>query len=291
MNFYSIGISFGTAACLSMAIGMLFRYASPTWRSFGPTLSIALSMAVSIPILLSGGFEDLVRAIRPREAIDWVPVGVLTFALLERLSLATTRRQRLWMIVAACIGCLFAVRLLYGGVHLRAGVWQWTGFAWSLAWGLSLWTCWFPDFKKPSMFPWLEGTTRLILTACVAVALASSGSLVYGAVAGLLFISIASSWIGNGSLGTFSSSILIVLIGLGVAYSELKIAEAFVLAGSVLLVSISRWSSSKNLSKNLSRGLLAVAAGLALSCATARVIQVTSAESRSTDSNGYDSYK
>lgn len=285
MNFTSIALAFLTAAIVSNAVGLASRRCSRPFQETGFVWSIALTLAIAIPIPLSSSLTDLIRAIRPREAIDWLSFLLLGLAMFQTLAISKPRWFWLWIALGAVSCVAIAARMLYGGVHFRAGTISWSGPAWSILWGGTISLLWFLGTRSGARLSWPMGITWLMTLGAISASLAMSGSIVYGAISGLIFVSSLFGWIGSAKLGTFAAVPATVLIGLGIAYAEMPFGVGGLLTSSLLLL-----SSGGHVTKKKLQTLLVVTA-FGLSAASVVIVSRKFAMDTSSTNSGYDAYR
>ncbi len=83
--------------------------------------SCSLGTLIGIAVLLSDSPAGLVRAVWPREAVDWLAVAALTLTLAAQLPKRPVKPGRTTLVIGVLLGILIACRLLYGSVYLRPG--------------------------------------------------------------------------------------------------------------------------------------------------------------------------
>ena len=285
MNFTSIVLAFLTAAIVSIVVGLASRRFSRPFQETGFVWSVAIAMSLAIPVLLSSSVTDLTRAIRPREAIDWLSFLLLGLATLQ--TLAATKSRLFWLCIGlGAVACVvIAARMLYGGIHFRAGTLPWSGLAWSFLWGAMIFLHWGLATRSRPHLSWPAGFAWLITIGTIAAALAMSGSIVYGAIAGLIFVALVFGWIGTARLQPFMGVPATVLIGLGIAYAELTFVAGALLTSSMLMLSSSSYVSKKTL-----RTFLVVTA-IGMSAASVVIVSRQFALDSSSTSSGYDAFR
>jgi hypothetical protein len=285
MNLTSIGLAFSTAAIVSVAAGLTSRRCPEPIRDTGFVWSVAIAMSFAVPILLSSGFADLTRAIRPREAVDWLSFLLLGLASLQ--TLAKSRSRLFWICfglgAVVCVG--IAGRMLYGGIHFRSGSMFWSGLVWSWLWGAMIFLLWGLETQKNPHLSLTEGFAWLVTIGTIAASLAMSGSIVYSVVVCLIVVSVVFGWIGAARLQPFMAVPAAVLIGLGIAYAEMTFTTGALLTSSMLLLSSSRYVAKKSL-----RTFLVVTA-ICLSATSVVIVSRQFALDSSSTSSGYDAYR
>lgn len=285
MNFTSIAIAFLTAAIVSLAAGLASRRCSRPFQETGFAWSMAIALTLAIPILVSSSISDLTRAIRPREAIDWLSYLLLGLAIFQTLAISKPRLFWLWITLGAVSSVAIAARMLYGGVHFRADAFSWSGPTWSILWGATIFLlCILGTPRGPSL-PWPIGIAWLMTVGAISASLAMSGSIVYGAISGLIFVTALFGWIGSAKLQSFTAVPATVLIGLGIAYAEMSFGVGALLTSSMLLLLSSRYATKKALQTFL------VVTAIGLSAASVVIVSRKFAVDTSSTNSGYDAYR
>lgn len=226
MTLYSIAGGCAAAVICGLIAGRCLRQVRE-----GSAMAVATAVAAGLAVLQSTGWNDLLRVIQPRVALEWLPLVTILFAA---CSLIRTMKVR-----AACgivLAVLTPVRLLWGSVYLEAEQSRLEVMAGIAAWSATL--------ALPLLLEQRESDVKRLSwnTAAWAVAVAGtaamivgSGSLTYGAATGICGLAILSVLMATSQIPDTGIVPLVCLIGLSTAFAELPV----VMAGLLLVVWVS----------------------------------------------------
>lgn len=228
MTFVSISIAFPLAAVVAYAIGV-----SLVKRGLPPGTAtlwcFTLSLLVGIAVLLSGTPRDLVRAVWPREAVDWLGWIAVCFTAMtvgqtskSAPSISTPFRPlvlTVGMLVGICVVC----RLLFGSIYLRPAQTSVNSLSAIALAGVFLGCQWYVEHQRQPGRSWQESLVAGLWLAGISVTLAMSGSMQYGMVGGLIGLASLAAWAATGQWPWLSQTVGASLLGLGLAFAEVQL--------------------------------------------------------------------
>ncbi len=235
--------SLAVAMMIALVIGLLMGRLLAKFRA-GDAVAVAVAAAVGLVVLHASDGMDVLRVVRPRSAMDWLPAFCLVAAAIVRLS---NRRYRIPL--ATGLAILIPIRLLWGSAYFRAdqldGATMISIAVWMAAFAVVMFV---PYRQQPGRFTW-DVAAWAIAVVLVAMTVTMSGSLTYGASVGVVGISILAVLISTANVPTVAAVPLVALVGISAAYSELPLGVATALligiCGLCLLriESVSKWTT------------------------------------------------
>ena len=223
----SIAIGLAVTLLTGLAGGWLFRE-----RTTGRHWSFAVAAAIGLLLFRASSVDDLFGNLIPASALGWVPWIALTVAGVQSIAY-----QRVRIACALVLGFAIPLRLLWGSVYLgeaNPGPAVLTAIAaWSLAIGLAI------SINKPArngrlslhVFGWA------LLIASSTCVIAATGSITYAVAIGVIGVAIVGNLLGASQLPLHSAAVVICVIGLSVAFSEMPLPLGVLLIASALAVS------------------------------------------------------
>ena len=230
MTLYSIAGGCAAAFICGLIAGRYLRQVRE-----GNAMALAIAVAAGLAVLQSTGWNDLMRVVQPRVALEWLPLVTILFAA---CSLIRTMKVR-----AACgivLAVLTPVRLLWGSVYLQAELPRLEVLAGIAAWSAALALPLLLEQRESNAKPLSWDTVTWAGTWAVAVAgtaamIVGSGSLTYGAATGICGLAILSVLMATSQIPDTGIVPLVCLIGISTSFAELPI----VMAGLLLVVWVS----------------------------------------------------
>ncbi len=186
--------------------------------------AFSFSLMPGVAALLSGSQADLLRAVWPREAVDWLAWASLLFTGVAVVQFRGYQRRWHWttVVLGLLLGIGVVCRLLYGSIYLRPGQTSWQALLAIFATGSLLGLGWSADVTRQTARSWQECLVTCIWIAGISVTLAMSGSLQYGVIGGLIGLATLIAWVSTGYWPWVSGLIMGSLLGLGWAFAELR---------------------------------------------------------------------
>ena len=205
---------------VALVVAWVGRNRKLAWASAG--LSVAISMWIATPVLL-GHSGDWWRWVSPREAVEWIPLGLLGLAIASTAAQWGVRFRALWLGLGI-LGCLaLAIRLMYGSIYLRPADLQWSYLLAILAWGSSMATLWlaWPTWQRPTVqHSHVLGALQLTILLATALNLGMSGSFQYAGAGIVITCVSACSWLGSKYWSSIQAIAGVSLLGLGPTFAE-----------------------------------------------------------------------
>lgn len=223
----SIAIALAATVLTGVFGGWLLRE-----RTTGTHWSFALAAAIGLLLFRASSVNDLFGNLIPASALDWVPWIALSVAGVQ-----TIAYQRVRIACAFALGFAIPLRLLWGSVYLGETI---PGpavliaiAAWSLTIGFAI------GINKPAakgrlslqVFGWA------LLIASSTCVIAATGSITYAVAIGVIGVAIVGNLLGASRLPLHSAAVVICIIGLSVAFSEMPLPLGVLLTASTLAVS------------------------------------------------------
>ena len=242
MGAISVSLAFGYSFLASTMIGWILakRYRFAPNRA--ATLAFGVAVGLSIPILMSSGISDLFRIVKPREAVDWLSISMLIFAVVGFL-LPRPIGQK-WYVAAPIVCVVLCARMLFGSVYLRSGQYEWLPILAMVAWGLVLSLLWVVGDREEWPWRWWDGFVCGVIAATTAMAIAMSGSFTYGAATGTIAIAMLGCLLSTGRVPSLSLVPLGAIAGLSFAFAKLGVVELFVFGIAMVTLAGSRHVTS-----------------------------------------------
>lgn len=285
MTNQTLAVSLVVAAVIGLVAGLIGR----RYRAIGflSSLAFGLGVAVSIPVLLGLG-QTPSRWLQPRQALEWIPAGLLLWVAAAAGVAGDSRRKTAWLVVGALVGLALAGRMMWGSVYLRPASLDWTNVAAIAGWGLALAGVWMAGQRGDRPSPRLGGTVDLLLLLMVAVILGTTGSMLYGAVGLLLVVAFLASWLGAGVSASLALPSALLLLGLGPTFAGTPWPLALAMATAIVIQGCAAHSGSARL-----RGMaMALALVLAVSATVVAANSfVQSVAGKPQGASGYEAYR
>lgn len=260
MTFVSISTALPLSVALSLAIAWAMRK-SGSDNAQAATWAFSLSLLVGVAALLSDSPSGLVRAVWPREAVDWLAIAAIVLTVVAQWQQPA---GRMTLVVGVLLGILIVCRLLLGSVYLRpAGTSASSLVAIALG-GTLIGLCWYLQLdrhesrnslhenKAGTRTAWPEAAVHAAVSFAAAATLGMSGSMQYGMIGGLATLASCAAWLPTRIWPGVGNLVTLMLLGLGLAFAELRLVTmlcfcAVILTGSLLgrmLPTQARWRSA-----------------------------------------------
>ncbi len=271
-------------SALAVVLGLIGRrFKRP---SIAAAVAFSLPAVMALPVML-GYWQDVQRLIAPREAIEWIPLGLLILVIPTSMSQVDAKRQILWIGLGIGIAVLLACRLMYGSIYLRELSVSKTSLT-IVGWGLVVGACWAAQLVPEESQRKVDVALQLVGLAAVSANLGMSGSFTYGAV-GILFLALAiSAWLTSRAAVLLVPASGILLLGLGPTFAETQWLVVILLGLMIMGYAVLPRMSSKRV-----RLSVALAATLCLTIGTSLTIvklrQDISGSSK--EATGYEAYR
>jgi hypothetical protein len=270
----SIAIGLAVALLTGLAGGWLIRE-----RATGTHWSFAVAAAIGLLLFQTSSVGELFGNLIPASALGWVPWIALSVAGVQMIAYRKVR-----IVCALVLGFAIPLRLLWGSVYLgeaNPGPAVLTAIAaWSLAIGLAI------SINKPAangrfslqVFGWA------LLIASSTCVIAATGSITYAVAIGVIGVAIVGNLLGASRLPLQSAAVVICVIGLSVAFSEMPLPLGVLLIASALAVSYLGQDGAPSVKWGKS---IQVAAHVALVCVA--VFAISNVVAPSDEYGGYES--
>lgn len=214
----TVSIAAGFAAALFC--GLLSGRSLRGFRA-GHAVAAAISIAVGLILLQSSSPQDVWRFIQPKVALEWLPLVCLVAA-----GVNTIPSGRIRGTLAIMLAMLIPVRFLWGSVYLQPGEFEarvlMSLAIWSMALAVPLVL---PDNKIEARKSW-KTVVWMFATAVTGSLIACSGSLTYGAAAGVCGLGMLGVFLSTSQISSLTAVPLICLTGLSASFAELPISIA-----------------------------------------------------------------
>jgi hypothetical protein len=275
------------ASAIAGFLSWLLRRWSAT-ESSSAALASGFGAMIALPILLHPG-DGLSRIAMPREALEWLPLGMLGLSLFTLLYSLAPKRASIWVGLGMLSCFAIVARMMWGSVYLRPSNPQWGYASILLVWASFMAWGWRSRINATSHEKGgvLNGAVQLFLLFVVAVNLGLSGSITYFAAGALFAVASAASWIGARRLSQVTPCVTLGLLVLGPTFSETSWWVAALLAFAVVCsVIVGQIESGR---RRVVMMVLVMVAALAASSFTGyKFWQSVSSKS---NSSGYEAYK
>lgn len=199
-----------------------------------------------VATLLSDSPAGLLRAVWPRESVDWIGIAVLLLtavAVWQRPAMATSRTT--WLL-GALMGIAIVCRLLYGSIYLRPAGTPIQSLVLIALSGTAIGLGWASQLGRNAPAARSEFVVDSLLTIALFVGssatLGMSGSMKYGMIGMLLTAISCASLSVTRSWPWVSNVTILMLLGLGSAFAELPTGTLLGLGGAILIHgALGRW--------------------------------------------------
>ena len=252
----SIAIALVATLLVGLAGGWQFRD-QPTGRLW----AFAASAATGLLLFQASNSSDLFENLVPASALGWVPWLALCVVGVQAIA-----HDRLRATLAFALGFAIPLRLLWGSVYLTEANLELPVLVAIAVWGLAIGSA--IAMKDPApkgrinihVFGWA------LLIAVTTLAIVVSGSITYAAATGVIGVAVVGNLLGASRLPLQGAAIVICIIGLSVAYSEMPLGLGMLLITSVLVVSYKsqEGASAANWSKSVHVAAMAPIVGVAV---------------------------
>lgn len=213
-----VSIAAGFAAALFC--GLLSGRSLRGFRA-GHAVSVAISIAAGLVLLQASSPGAVMRFVQPKVALDWLP---LTCLLAAGVFLIPSGRIRVTL--GKMLALLIPVRFLWGSVYLQPGELEArvliSMVIWSMAMAVPLI---FPETGLAGRKSW-HTVVWIFATVVTAIVIACSGSLTYGAAAGVCGLAMLGVLLSASQISNLAAVPLLSLIGLTASFAELPISTA-----------------------------------------------------------------
>jgi hypothetical protein len=252
----SIAVALAATLLTGLFGGWLFRE-----RTTGRHWSFAVAAAIGLLLFRATSVDDLLGNLIPASALGWVPWIALSVAGVQ-----TIAHQRVRTACAFALGFAIPLRLLWGSVYLGESNPSPAVLiaiaAWTLAIGFAI------GINKPAakgrlslqVFGWA------LLIASSTCVIAATGSITYAVAIGVIGVAIVGNLLGASRLPLQGAAIVICIIGLSVAFSEMPLPLGMLLIAGALVVSYmgqegassAKWSKSIHVAAHAAMVFVAV---------------------------------
>ncbi|MFO0999136.1 MAG: hypothetical protein U0936_02275 [Planctomycetaceae bacterium] len=211
MTTTSIAAGFAAALFCSLLFGRSLR----GFRA-GHAVAIAISIAAGLILLQSSSPQDVLRFVQPKVALDWLPLVCLLASGVISIPSGKFR-----VTLGIVLALLIPGRFLWGSVYLQPGELEARTLMSLAIWSMAL--------AAPMVLPDSELATRkswrtavwIFATAVTGILIAGSGSLTYGAAAGVCGLVMLGFLLSASQISNLAAVPLISLIGLSASFAEL----------------------------------------------------------------------
>lgn len=219
---------------IALAVTLLAGLVGGWWyreQASGRLWSFAISAAMGLLLFQASSSSDLLHNLVPASALGWVPWIALCVAGVQAIA-----HGRLQIASAIVLGFGIPARLLWGSVYLSEANLEPPVLVaiagWALALGLAITT----NGPAPQGRLNVHVCGWALLIASTAMAIAASGSITYSVATGVIGVAVVGNLLGASRLPLQGAAVVICIIGLSVAYSELPLALGVLLIASTLVV-------------------------------------------------------
>jgi len=241
----SVAISLAVTLLVALFGGWLSRE-----RATARQWSFAVSAAMGLLLYRVPSVDALFQHLVPASAAGWLPWIALCVACVH-----TIAHDRLRVVVALALGLVIPWRLLWGSIYLgEANVEAATLLVialWSLAIGGAI-AMGGSAAKGRFRVHVISWALSIASSAC---AIAATGSITYAIAMGVIGVAVLGTLLGASRLPSSGAPVVVCLIGLSVAFSELPLPLGMLLIGCTLVVATlsqeSRWVPAGKWGKSL----------------------------------------
>lgn len=234
MTFASIAIALPLAASLSLAIGWgLSRWGAGA--TMAALWAFSVGLLIGVAALLSDSPTGLARAVWPREAVDWLAIASCVLTGVAALQGRPVLHRRLTFVLGILLGVVVASRLLYGSIYLRPAGTSMTSLLAIVSGGAWVGVCWYVELGRGSERSLSESLAMGAVLLGASATLGMSGSFQYGMIGLLVTLTACATWAATLDWPWVSQLVILMLLGLGVAFAELNLVTALAFSGTVFL--------------------------------------------------------
>lgn len=234
MTFASIAVALPLAALLALAIG----WGLSQWGA-GATLAalwaFSIGLLIGVATLLSDSPAGIVRAIWPREAVDWLAIASCLLTGVAAFQGRPVLRSRATLVLGILLGIAIASRLLYGSIYLRPAGTSINSLLAIASGGALVGVCWYVELGRASERSQSESLATGAVLLGASATLGMSGSFQYGVIGLLVTLTACATWAVTRDWPWVSQLVILMLLGLGVAFAGLSLVMALALSGAVFL--------------------------------------------------------
>ena len=231
-----MSVAFPIAAILAFALAWALTKRGID-SSMAAWLAFSLATLVSVATLLSSNPAGMMRGVWPREAVDWLGIAACLLTGVAGLQARPVALGRLTLVVGVLMGVLIACRLLYGSVYLRPGHTSMNSLlAITLAGGV-IGLGWHFELARATQWRFTESLACITTCLGASATLGMSGSFQYAMIGMLVTVAGVAAWVATRSWPGVCNLMVLMLIGLGMAFAELKLSSMLELTGAMLLCS------------------------------------------------------
>lgn len=278
MTTISIAAGFAAALFCGLIIGRSLR----GFRA-GHAVAVAISIAAGLILLQTSTPQDVLRFVRPKVALDWLPLVCILAA-----SVISIPSARIRVTLGIVLSLLIAVRLIWGSVYLQPGELEARTLISLAIWSMALAApLVLPDTKLETGNSW-KTVVWIFSTAVTGILIAGSGSLTYGAAAAVCGLAMLGVLLSASQISNLAAVPLISLIGLSASFAELPIT----IAGLILLAWIGVLAGDRITAPRLIAATRIGATFVLVAAVTMTVLRMTNDRGSSeTLNSGYGSMK
>lgn len=305
MTFASISVAFPLAAAIAFVLAWTLTKRG-TDRSLATWWAFSMALWVGVAALLSSSPAGMMRGLWPREAVDWLGIAAGLLTCVAAMQTRPVAIGRLTLAVGALLGVLIACRLLYGSVYLRPGHTSINSLLAIAPAGAMIGVGWHLELARAPQRRITESLACMAASLGASATLGMSGSFQYATIGMLVTATSAAVWMATRSWPGVSNLVVLMLVGLGMAFAELNLLSLLGLTGAMLLCSliglrstISHVTSSDqsalnqfNETKRMSVAGLIVVFGLVSVCVGLNAQRfLSSVKGNNASHGGYEAYK
>lgn len=278
-------VSLLIGSTLALALGLVGRrFKHPHIAS---TFAFSVGVILGLPVMF-GYWQELQRLIQPREAVEWIPLGLLGIAIVTSIWCLDSKRAKWWIGLGGILAVLTVMRMMYGSIYLRSGSLFTLSALLIAGWGLVAGFVWVAQLIPIESRRRLDGVLQCIGLLAVSANLGMSGSFTYAAV-GILCLAIAiTSWLAGQTMPSLVSVASLLILGLGPTFSETQWLVAVLLGLMVVL-----FACLPRLQADRLRWGILLAATLCLTIGTGVTIVKLREDisGKSNEASGYEAYR
>ena len=232
-----MSVAFPLAAALAFALAWALSKRDIA-RPLAAWWACSLAILVGVAALLSDGPAGMLRGLWPREAADWLGIAAGLLTCVAALQTRPVAIGRITLAVGVLLGVLIVCRLLFGSIYLRPGNTSMNSLLAIALAGSVIGVCWHLELARATQRRLTESLTCMAVSLGSSATLGMSGSFQYAMIGLLVTVASVAAWMGTRSWPGVSNLLVLMLIGLGVAFAELNLPSMLGLTTAMLLCSL-----------------------------------------------------
>ena len=232
-----MSVAFPLAVVLAYALAWVLTKCGVD-RSLAACWAVSLALLVGVAALLSNSPAGMLRGLWPREAVDWLGIAAGLLTCVAALQTRPVAIGRLTLAVGVLLGVLIVCRLLYGSIYLRPGHTSMNSLLAIALAGAVVGVGWHLELARATQRRLTESLACVAVGLGASATLGMSGSFQYAMIGMLVTVASVAAWMATRSWPGVSNLVVLMLVGLGMAFAELNRSSMLGLSSAILLCSL-----------------------------------------------------